>query len=745
MREVKPTQKPVPSSDVKDLFFNSEKIDEWVNSLQHEYTDRFGKCHKTAAGIEWVFSQLVERFKIESEQALLAAGYAPVGTFQEGAEVVSRNGTVLWKLPDGDGDHYRWDGDLPKLVPTGSTPQSTGGIGKGAWVSVGDASLRGDLARESGANRVGYLSSTVYDRLSEVVSLTDFSDNPKSEVDWTPVMQKACNWLEAVGGGVLEIPRGVFIFKKPQADIGRFISTGSNIIIRGQGKNTVLKVEDNAGDFQQFISSKTNGTYVENVTIRDLCIDSNILNNTSSNVTTSINAIQYLICYRRFKNVVVDSCYLKGGGRNTILLASYDMSSDDATVSNCKFEFDIREEQDFFDATHVYFNCKNHKLFNNTFNGKYKSRDINAAWEMHGGPGVAMGNTVNGIKTGTHITADSAAFADGKLNSIIVIANNFNAVSRGVFVWSFQDGARGFNISDNTITVKQSAYNQSYDTGISIWRFSDSRSPYRDITIDNNIIEFEKTDNTKSFTGLDRIKTTGIGLVGEADMTDITVTNNTVINAPISGISAVRYNDKKLSGITIKDNNIIDAGEHFNVDQPSFRAGIYLNGLGDDSDVSGNKITYSSANKGLYGIYSATETDAVTYESNRVSKNYANNIQGVSRARISHQANTNKIGTYFVGDILFSNRGTETGWRCTSSGTRSSLTDANLTVTPDRVDGLIKAVPITEIEKGYVSINSAECEIVGVYSDHCLIRVISGNILSGGATAIYKQPAFTAM
>ncbi|ENU1228532.1 hypothetical protein [Providencia rettgeri] len=146
MREVKPTQKPVPSSDVKDLFFNSGKIDEWVNSLQHEYTDRFGECHKTAAGMEWVFNQLVERFKIESEQALLAAGYAPAGTFQEGAEIVSRNGTVLWKLPDGDGDHYRWDGDLPKQVPAGSTPQSTGGVGKGAWVSVGDASLRGDLS-----------------------------------------------------------------------------------------------------------------------------------------------------------------------------------------------------------------------------------------------------------------------------------------------------------------------------------------------------------------------------------------------------------------------------------------------------------------------------------------------------------------------------------------------------------------------------------------------------------------------
>lgn len=147
MREVKPTQKPVPSSDIKDLFFNSGLLDIWATSLEHKYIDRFGNCHLTAAGMEWIFNELVTKFKIESEQALLAAGYAPAGTFQEGAEVVSRNGTVLWKLPDGDGDHYRWDGDLPKQVPAGSTPQSIGGIGKGAWVSVGDASLRNSLGK----------------------------------------------------------------------------------------------------------------------------------------------------------------------------------------------------------------------------------------------------------------------------------------------------------------------------------------------------------------------------------------------------------------------------------------------------------------------------------------------------------------------------------------------------------------------------------------------------------------------
>ncbi|MEW2738057.1 hypothetical protein ABZ131_02640 [Providencia rettgeri] len=173
MREVKPTQKPVPSSDIKDLFFNSGLLDIWATSLEHKYIDRFGNCHLTASGMEWIFNELVTKFKIESEQALLAAGYAPSGTFQEGAEVVSRNGTVLWKLPDGDGDHYRWDGDLPKQVPAGSTPQSTGGIGKGAWVSVGDASLRSDLKNGDGS-LIGVGSGTLKD-LIESMQYIDFN------------------------------------------------------------------------------------------------------------------------------------------------------------------------------------------------------------------------------------------------------------------------------------------------------------------------------------------------------------------------------------------------------------------------------------------------------------------------------------------------------------------------------------------------------------------------------------------
>ncbi|EIU7558044.1 hypothetical protein LHV18_20860 [Providencia rettgeri] len=47
-----PTKNPVPSKDVRDLGFNSEKMDEVINSEKNTYTDRMGRDHLTIKGLE---------------------------------------------------------------------------------------------------------------------------------------------------------------------------------------------------------------------------------------------------------------------------------------------------------------------------------------------------------------------------------------------------------------------------------------------------------------------------------------------------------------------------------------------------------------------------------------------------------------------------------------------------------------------------------------------------------------------
>lgn len=139
-----PTNLPVPSESPRDLKFNAGKIDEFVTSLVNTYVDRFGNEHYTIEGLRWL-----------AQQAIAQYGWIPVGTFQDGATLTSPN-QILKDTTDGE--YYRWDGSfLPsgKVVPNDSTPGTTGGFGVGAWISVGDSTLRALLASVNGATQIG--------------------------------------------------------------------------------------------------------------------------------------------------------------------------------------------------------------------------------------------------------------------------------------------------------------------------------------------------------------------------------------------------------------------------------------------------------------------------------------------------------------------------------------------------------------------------------------------------------------
>ena len=126
-----PTNKPIPSEDPRDLKFNAGKIDEVVNSDAHYYTDRFGVRRWTIAG-----------FQYTAEEAIRNYGYITMDSFEDGATLTLPNQVLRYEA---NGEYYRWDGEFPKTVPSGTTPEASGGIGLGAWLSVGDAALRSEI------------------------------------------------------------------------------------------------------------------------------------------------------------------------------------------------------------------------------------------------------------------------------------------------------------------------------------------------------------------------------------------------------------------------------------------------------------------------------------------------------------------------------------------------------------------------------------------------------------------------
>jgi hypothetical protein len=171
-----PTQLPVPSEKPQDLKFNAGKIDAFVTSLALKYNDRFGNAHYTIEGIKQLAFDAIRNF-----------GYITFDSFEDGAALTLPNQALRLEAT---GEYYRWDGGFPKVVPAGSTPNSTGGIGTGKWLSVGDAVLRSMLASSSGASMVGTENNmTVQERLDRtVIYLDDILPAKDGSVDCAPAL-----------------------------------------------------------------------------------------------------------------------------------------------------------------------------------------------------------------------------------------------------------------------------------------------------------------------------------------------------------------------------------------------------------------------------------------------------------------------------------------------------------------------------------------------------------------------------
>lgn len=152
-----PSNLPVPSESPRDLKFNAGKVDEFVTSNNHYYIDRFGGKHRTIVGINY-----------DATQAILNYGYITKDSFEDGSTLSSANECLRWKS---NGEYYRWGGTFPKVVPAGSTPDSTGGLGPDKWIGVGDSSLRSDLASSEGASLV----NVGQDSLSSLLANRNFT------------------------------------------------------------------------------------------------------------------------------------------------------------------------------------------------------------------------------------------------------------------------------------------------------------------------------------------------------------------------------------------------------------------------------------------------------------------------------------------------------------------------------------------------------------------------------------------
>lgn len=125
------TASDLTNSELQAIHIAEEGRDQTVD-LAKEYADAAGSSAVSAKDSE------DEARRISASVKAGLRGYITRRSFEKGFNVTTWSEVLLWEE---DGEYYRWDGDLPKTVPAGSTPASTGGVGLGAWVSVGDATV----------------------------------------------------------------------------------------------------------------------------------------------------------------------------------------------------------------------------------------------------------------------------------------------------------------------------------------------------------------------------------------------------------------------------------------------------------------------------------------------------------------------------------------------------------------------------------------------------------------------------
>lgn len=238
-----PTQNSVPSESPIDLKFNAGKIDEYVTSMGWTYTDRFGQKHYTIEGNNYL-----------AQQAMAAFGYVILTgkTFTTGATINNPNEVLLNTV---DGEYYKWTGSFasgPKVVPENSTPAGTGGIGPGAWIGVGDASLRSALAASTGSTLIGHEGHTVGQYLDGIGKMVFPGDDLKA------ALESANNGDTVIVSGDVTLTQPVVISKAvniKRVNAGRILWSGTGAAIR-----YILAVKNTITTPTQFLRSQNTAT-----------------------------------------------------------------------------------------------------------------------------------------------------------------------------------------------------------------------------------------------------------------------------------------------------------------------------------------------------------------------------------------------------------------------------------------------------------------------------------------------------
>ena len=419
------------------------------------------------------------------------------------------------------------------------------------------------------------------------------TDDTRSLVD---VFANVC----ASGGGTIYFPSGIYIIDPGSTSI----PICGNLVVHGTG---TLRVKPDSGNYRYVFAADPPGAAVDNLTFAGLTIDQNTMANTTGTISVNdTRKLQHIWQVFGGTNVHFENMRLYVCGVNPIDVNGPTISG--VYISRNYIVFQKRPGQPEFDNSTIYIDGDDFHVSDNTFTSTLPAA-ARTAIEVHTGSGSVTGNTISHYQAGMNLVNLQGASATG---------NHVRHAGQGISLWS-STNMDSVTVQGNTVSVDQVTRNAPTAWGIATFYLNGVNGSFSNLQISGNVVTFEREASARTIANWVNY---GIGLQTLGNISNAQVTGNQVINAPVRGI-AVGVADSKyvMSRVSIRDNQIVDAGSSFSQGTSDYSAAIALQGNLASIDVLHNRLDFlSNPVIGHYSYWSAES--GFTFRDVVVAENY---------------------------------------------------------------------------------------------------------------------------
>lgn len=441
---------------------------------------------------------------------------------------------------------------------------------------------------------------------------------PNDGLDDTAAINATIDKADAAGRGVVLIPAGEFTIVP--SGTTTYLVAKSNVTLSGVGPASVLKVKNDAGNYERIGGSDS---AVVNFRVENLTIDQNPVGNTTATIRTSTNSKQLNVF--KFSNVQGLTFSNVRFDRLTGVWAVFVSGANcrDVVIDGCygMFRQGVRDPADaapFYDNTAFYLEAVNSRVTNNTLvvdetDGGYQTHFANGGVEIHGPGSVVSGNLFDGYMAAAHITTVTT-LATPATYDITFSGNTVRRAAQGVTLIAAANLAavpqtlRGVTVSGNTFNLHQADHDRSssYGVGFSV---AAATMAIEDSTITGNTIRFQTPDLRASSTveGIALQSTqTGVSAIATGNIRNVKISGNTILNAPMWAVGVASASGV-CERIDVTNNLLIDNGLNTAHPTQTNRAQVCLGGgaAGNLTDITvRHNILIDSGTPNLKGLSS---------------------------------------------------------------------------------------------------------------------------------------------